>query len=181
MAWEKLSFSNPKSIVLPSLLSIAWGVFLFRWAYLANFNEPYIPFGIAGALFFFLRSAPSRKETYGLLLATAAFAAVIHFPTVPFWVLSVSSGLALPGFAALLMLGLRAFWSESQTRSNAFVLLGESGTLILFLFVAQHALGTTGVLNPKTDDLWLFVADGSFGFQPSFLVGSALARQQDFD
>lgn len=174
MAWEKLSFSNSKSIVLPCLLSIAWAVFLFRWAFLANFNEPYIPCGIAGALFFFLRSAPSRNESYGLLLATAAFAAVIHFPSVPFWVLSVSSGLALPGFAALLMLGLRAFWSESQTRSNALVLLGESATLILFLFVAQHALGTTGVLNPKTNDLWLFVADGSFGFQPSFWVGSVM-------
>ncbi len=174
MAWEKLNLSNSKSSVLPGLLSIAWAAFLFRWAFLANFNEPYIPFGIAGALFFFLRAAPSRKEIYGLLIATAGFAATIHFPSVPFWVLSVSSCMALPGYAALLMLGLRGFWSEPQTRSNALVLLGESATLIFFLFVTQHALGTTGVLNPKTYDLWLFVADGSFGFQPSFMVGSAM-------
>ena len=174
MAWEKLSFANPKSVVLPSLLSIAWGAFLLRWAFLSNFNEPYIPCGIAGAVFFFLRLSPSRREIYGWLLATAAFATIVHFPSVPFWVLSVSSCLALPGFAALFMLGLRAFWSGPETRSNALVLLGESATLIIFLFVAQHALGTTGVLNPKTYDLWLFVADGSFGFQPSFLVGSAM-------
>jgi hypothetical protein len=178
MAWEKLSFSNPQSVVLPSLLSIAWGLFLLRWAFLANFNEPYIPFGIAGALAFFLRVAPSRKEIYGLLLATAAFAAIIHFPTVRFWVLSVSSCMALPGFAALFLLGLRAFWSERQILSNALVLLGESAILILFLFVAQHALGTTGSLNPKTDDLWLFVADGSLGFQPSFLVGSVMLNSR---
>src|SRR5208282_4618595 len=151
-----------------------WSAFLFRWACVANFNEPYIPFGIAGALFFFLRAAPLRKEIYGLLLAAAAFAAIIHFPSVPFWILSVSSCMALPGLGALLLLGLRAFWSGPETGSNALVLLGETGTLIIFLFVAQHALSTTGVLNPKTYDLWLFVADGSFGFQPSFLVGSAM-------
>jgi hypothetical protein len=174
MAWEKLNFSNPKSIVLPSLLSIAWAAFLFRWAHLTNFNEPYIPFGIAGALAFFFRATPSRREIYGLLLATAAFAATVHFPSVPFWVLSVSSCVALPGFAALLILGLRAFWSESPSRTNALVLLGESATLVLFLFIAQHALGSTGVLNPKTYDLWLFVADGSLGFQPSFSVGRVL-------
>jgi hypothetical protein len=174
MAWEKLSFPNPKSIILPSFLSMVWGGLLFRWAYLTNFNEPYIPFGIAGALAFFFRAAPSRKEFYGLLLAAAAFAALVHFPTVPFWVLSVSSCMALPGFGALLILGLRAFWSGPLVRSNASVLLGESATLILFLFVAQHALSTTGVLNPKTYDLWLFVTDGSLGFQPSFFMGRVL-------
>jgi len=174
MAWEKLNFSNSKSIVLPSLLSITWGLLLLRWARVANFNEPYIPFGIAGALAFFLRAAPSRKEFYGVLAATAAFSAVVHFPTVPFWVLSVSVCMALPGLGAFWILGLRAFWSESPSRSNALVLLGESATLILFLLVAQHALSATGVLNPKTYDLWLFVADGSLGFQPSFVMGSVL-------
>jgi PAP2 superfamily protein len=174
MAWEKLSFSNSKSILLPGLLSVIWGALLFRWASLTNFNEPYIPFGIAGALAFCLRAAPSRKEIYGVLVATATFAAVVHFPSVPFWVLSVSSCMALPGFGALLILGLRAFWSEPLGRSNALVLLGESATLILFLFVAQHALRTTGVLHPKTYDLWLFVTDGSLGFQPSFFMGRVL-------
>jgi hypothetical protein len=174
MAWKKLNFSNSKSMVWPSLLSITWGLLLLGSARVTNFNEPYIPFGVAGAVAFFLRVAPSRKEFYGVLAATAAFSAVVHFPTVPFWVLGVSSCMALPGFGALLILGLRAFWSESRSRSNALVLLGEAATLILFLLVAQHALSTTGVLNPKTYDIWLFVADGSLGFQPSFVMGRVL-------
>ena len=36
-------------------------------ARLINFDEPYLPFAIAGAFAFFLRGAPSRWEIYAWL------------------------------------------------------------------------------------------------------------------
>jgi hypothetical protein len=99
---------------------------------------------------------------------------VIHLSQVPFWVLRVASGFAVLGFGALLLLGLRAVWSERKGRENALALLAPALVLILFIFVSGNVLRFSGGFNPQTDDAWLYVFDGSLGFQPSFLMGKIM-------
>ena len=171
MAWEKLTVSRPNSLAPLVSLSIVWSALVITGAVLTNFNEPYLPFAIAGALAFFLRAAPSRWEIYAWLTASVIFVRIIHLPQVPFWVLRVASGFAVLGFGALLLLGLRALWSEKEGRENALALLLPSLVLVLFIFASGNVLRLSGGLNPKTDDAWLYAFDGSLGFQPSFLMG----------
>jgi hypothetical protein len=148
-----------------------WAALVIAAALLTNFDEPYVPFAIAGGFAFFLRSAPSRWEIYTWLLISALFIKVIHLPHVPFWVLRGASGLAALGFGALLLLGLRALWSEREGRENALALLTPAVVLILFVLASAKVLRLTTSLSPQTDDAWLYAFDGSLGFQPSFWMG----------
>ncbi len=174
MAWEKLILSKSNSI-LPQLgLSIIWVALVIAGARFTNFNEPYLPFAIAGALVFFLRGAPSRWEIYAWLLISVIFVKVIHLSQIPFWVLRVASGFAVLGIGALLLLGLRAIWSERGARENAVALLVPALVLIIFIFVSGNVLRVSGSLNPQTEDAWLYALDGSLGFQPGFFVGKLM-------
>jgi hypothetical protein len=176
MAWEKLTISRPNSVAPLVSLSLAWVALVIAGAFLTDFNEPYLPFAIAGALAFFLRGAPSRWEVYAWLLISALFIKVIHLPQIPFWVLRVASSFAVLGFGALLLLGLRALWSEREGRENARALLLPALVLILFILTSANVLRLSGGLSPRTDDAWLYVFDGSLGFQPSFWMGSIMYR-----
>ncbi|MGB2607141.1 MAG: phosphatase PAP2 family protein, partial [Candidatus Sulfotelmatobacter sp.] len=174
MAWEKLTLSRPRSIVPLVSLSVVWLALVIAGALLTDFNEPYLPFAIAGGLVFFLRGAPSRWEIYAWLLISAIFIKVIHPPQTPFWVLRVASSFAVLGFGALLLLGLRALWSERKGRENALALLVPSLILILFILSSANALRLSSGFNPKTYDAWLYAFDGSLGFQPSFWMGKIM-------
>jgi hypothetical protein len=171
MAWEKLTLSRQNSIVLLIGMSLVWVALVIAGALLTNFDEPYLPFAIAGALAFFLRGAPSRWEIYAWLAISVVFVKIAHLPQVPFWVLRVASSFAVLGFSALLLLGLRALWSEREGRENALALLLPSLILIVFIAATADVLRLSSGLSPKTDDAWLYAFDGSLGFQPSFLMG----------
>jgi hypothetical protein len=174
MAWEKLSLSRRNPPVPLAALSIVWIALVITGARLTNFDEPYLPFAIAGALAFFLRDAPSRWEIYAWLLISALFVKVIHLPQVPFWMLRVAASFAVLGFGALLLLGLRALWSDREGRENALTLLAPAIILTFFIFGCARVLSVTSGISPQTDDAWLFAFDGSLGFQPSFCVGRIL-------
>ncbi len=170
MAWEKLTPSRCNTLA-PITLSVVWAALVIAAALLTNFDEPYVPFAIAGGFAFFLRGAPSRWEIYTWLLISALFIKVIHLPHVPFWVLRGASGLAALGFGAILLLGLRALWSEREGRENALALLTPAVVLILFVLASANVLRLSTSLSPETDDAWLYAFDGSLGFQPSFWMG----------
>ncbi len=175
MAWEKLVQAQQRDSIVPRVgLSIAWITLVIAGARFTNFNEPYLPFAIAGALVFFLRGAPSRWEIYSWLSISVIFVKIIHLSQVPFWVLRVASGFAVLGIGALVLLGLRAIWSEPGDRENALASLVPALVLILFIFVSGNALRFSGSLNPQTDDAWLYAFDGSLGLQPSFFVGKLM-------
>jgi hypothetical protein len=171
MAWEKIVPARRTAIAAPVGISIAWIALVLAAAWFTGFDEPYLPFVIGGAFVFFLRSAPSRWEIYSWLLTSALLVKVIHLPLVPFWVLRVASSFAVLGFGALLLLGLRAVWSEGKSRSNALALLAPALVLIFFIYGCARVLQFTSGVNPLTDDAWLYAFDGTLGFQPSFLMG----------
>ena len=170
MAWEKLILSRRNSTV-PLILSVMWIGMVIAGARLTNFDEPYLPFAIAGGLAFFWRVSPSRWEIYGWLLSSALLVKVIHLPHVPFWILRVAASLALLGFGAILMLGLRALWSEREGRENALALLAPALILVVFISGCARVLSLSSGLSSQTDDAWLYAFDGSLGVEPSFFVG----------
>lgn len=174
MAWEKLNSraqSRQESFAILVVLSCVWIALVLAASFFANFNEPYLPFVIGGTAVFFLRSAPSRWEIYAWLLIAALMAALIHAPQVPFWILRVAAAFSLLGFGALIVLGLRAIWSDSESRQSTIALLAPALILIAFIFGTARVLGFTSGFHPETRDAWLYGFDGSLGFQPSFAVG----------
>jgi hypothetical protein len=171
MAWEKLNSRQGSSPAMLVAFSGAWIALVLAGAWLANFNEPYLPFVIAGAAVFFLRGVQSRWEIYAWLLISALMAALIHTPRVPFWLLRVAAASSLLGFGALIVLGLRALWSERESRQSTIALLVPALVLITFIFGTARVLSFTSSFHPETRDAWLYAFDGSLGFQPSFAVG----------
>jgi hypothetical protein len=179
MAWEKFSAAPAqggpgKSLALPLGLSALWLGLIAAAAALTSFEEPYLPFAIAGAFVFFLRGLPSRWEVYSWLAVSVVFVKIIHMPESPFWVLRVACGFAAMGFGALVVLGLRALWSAQEGCEHAVARLVPALLLILFIFVSGRVLSFSGSANPYTDDAWLYASDGTFGFQPSFAMGRVL-------
>lgn len=172
MAWEKLS-RRERSLPLVGV-SAVWIALVLVGARFTNFNEPYLPFAIGGSSLFFLRSKLSRTEIYAWLLISALLVKVIHSPQVPFWVLRVAASVALVGFGAALLLGLRAIWSEREDRENSLALLSPALILIVFIAGCARMLSLTSGVNPLTDDIWLYAFDGSLGFQPSFSLGRVM-------
>ena len=174
MPWEKFREDHHKTNLALAFASVAWMSLVVAASRFIDFNEPYLPFAIAGAFVFYLRGNPSRWEIYIWLPISAAFLKIIHLPEVPFWVLRVASGMAVLGLGAIMLLGLQALWSDRRGRERAVMLLVPALVLISFILAAAWALRWTGVLNPRTDDAWLYAFDGSLGFQPSFLIGRAM-------
>jgi hypothetical protein len=174
MAWEKLTVSRPISIISRAGLSLVLIALLIAVARFTNFDEPYLPFAIGGALAFFLRSSPSRWEVYAWLFSSVLFVEAVHVSHIPFWVLRVATTFALLGFGAVLLLGLRAIWSGRQGRENALALLLPALILVLFISTTGQVLRFSGGLNPYTDDAWLYAFDGSLGFQPSFAMAGVM-------
>ncbi len=172
MAWEKLSRQQATVPLVGT--SAVWIALVLVAARFTNFNEPYLPFAIAGTSVFFLRSKLSRVEIYAWLLVSALLVRVTHLPEVPFWVLRVAAAMALVGFGAALLLGLRAIWSEREDSENSLALLAPALILMLFIAGCARVLSLSSGVNPQTDDAWLFAFDGSLGFQPSFTLGRVM-------
>jgi len=172
MAWE--NFSRRHTNLPLVCLSAVWIALVIVGARFTNFDEPYLPFAIAGMSVFFLRTKLSRWEIYAWLLSSALLVKIIHLPQVPFWVLRVAASMALLGFGAALLLGLRAIWSEREGRENAVALLAPALILIMFILGCARVLSITSGISPQTDDAWLYAFDGSLGFQPSFCIGQIM-------
>jgi PAP2 superfamily len=176
MPWEKVREIHSGSKLTLVFASVAWTALVVAVSRFIDFNEPYLPFAIAGAFVFYLHGRPSRWEIYAWLLISAVFLKIIHLPEVPFWVLRVASGMAALGLGAILLLGLEVFRSKSSGRERALALLAPSLALVCFIVATAWALRWTGILNPRTDDAWLYAFDGSLGFQPGFLIGRVMYR-----
>ena len=171
MAWEKLTVAKPGSFFSRLGASAVWLALVIAGAYVTNFDEPYLPFVIAGAFVFFLRARPTRWEIYGWLFSSALFAKVIHLSAIPFWVLRVAAGFSLLGFGAILLLGLRVLWSDREAQQNSVAFLAPALILIVFILTSSNVLKFSGAIRPQTEDAWLYAFDGSLGFQPSFAIG----------
>jgi hypothetical protein len=167
--------TRPKHKLLLIAASVVWGLVLFAAARVLDLNEPYLPFAIAGGLIFYLRAQPKAWEQILCLACSVGFALLVPFPHTNDWIIRGASLLAMLGFSAFLMLGWRWIWSEPSGRSQTTALIAPATALVFFVFSAQRALSVANLFYPKTYDLYLYAADGAFGFQPSFVFGRAMA------
>jgi len=175
MAWETWKLASPERKLLLATCSGLWlGLFLLA-ANSLDLTVPYLPLAIAGGFIFYLRSSPKVPEQAVWVLLSASFAAIVHFPPGHNWINAGSGMLALFGLGAFVLLGLRWLWSGSIERRKTYAMLAPAASLVFFVLFAQRALNLANLLYPKTFDLSLYVFDGSFGFQPSFLMGRAMA------
>jgi hypothetical protein len=175
MPWEMWETSSPERRLLLGTCGALWlGLFLLA-AHSLDLSVPYLPLAIAGGLIFYLRSSPKVLEQIVWVLLSAGFATIVHFPRDNNWINTGSGVLALFGLGAFFMLGLRWLWSGPLERRKTYAVLAPASSLVFFVLSAQRALNLANLLYPKTFDLNLFVFDGSLGFQPSFLMGRAMA------
>jgi PAP2 superfamily len=175
MAWETWGTSSPERKFFWVTFSVLWLALFLLAARELDLTVPYLPLAIAGGFIFYLRSSPKVPELLVWVLLSLGFAAIVRFPHDHNWINTGSGALALFGLAAFFVLGLRCLWSEPLERRKTYAMLAPAASLVFFVLFAQRALNLANLLYPKTFDLYLYVFDGSLGFQPSFLMGRAMA------
>jgi hypothetical protein len=175
MAWEIWKTDNLKRRLFTLAGSGVWIALLLIAARYLDLGEPFLPLAIAGGFVFYLRNELNGLEMFIWALISAVLGLVVRFPRSHDWVYVGCALLALFGLGAFLMMGLRWLWSEPPERRKTLATLAPAAALFFFVFSAQRALSLANILYPKTYDLYLYAFDGSFGFQPSFLLAKGLA------
>ena len=175
MAWETWKTSSLERKVLWVACSVFLVALFVVVAWVLDLTVPYLPLAIAGGSIFFLRNWPPIQELIAWIVASLGFALIVRFPHDHNWINTGAGVMSLFGLGAFLMLGLRWLWSTGVERRKTYAVLAPGVAIVLFVLSAQRALSLANVLYAKTFDLYLYVFDGSFGFQPSFLMGRAMA------
>ncbi len=178
MVWEAWKSSGADRKLLKLVCSAVWLAAFLLAARALDLGVPYLPLAIAGGLVFYLRNWPPASEFAAWILLSAGFGLIVRFPRDHNWINTASGILALFGLGAFVMLGLRWLWSAGSDRRKTYAVLAPAAALVFFVLSAQHALNLANVLYPKTFDIYLYLFDGSLGFQPSFLMGRAMAASR---
>ena len=178
MPWEGWKTATFERKVLLTVASVVWCLVLALTARSLDLSEPYLALAIGGGLIFYFRSQPNLREQVSCALASIGFGFVVRFPPTKDWIIAGSCMIALLGFGAFLIFGFAWIWSGDVVRRQTIALFAPASALVFFVFSAQHALSLANLFYPKTYDLYLYAADGSFGLQPSFLFGQAMAASQ---
>jgi len=172
MAWEVCWTAAWNRKLLLIAASAAWCAMLALAAHALDLNQ--LPLPIAAGWIFYLRGNPKIREQIACLILSVAFGLLVRLHTKD-WLSVGSYVLALLGLGAFAMFGLQWIWSAKLARRQTIAMLAPASALVFFVFSAQYALNFTHVFHPKTYDLYLYAADGAFGFQPSFFFGRAMA------
>src|SRR3954469_1814354 len=136
-----------------------------------DFAVPFIGYGLAAAFLFQVTKFPQRKFTATTLAAAGALLLFQRLLGVQRVELSFGSLLGFLGLACFLGVGPRANWAEGSERRDLMTVLTPAAVLAVFILGSQKSLGVASLVHPRTLDLYLLAADGTLGFQPSFLVG----------
>jgi hypothetical protein len=175
MAWETWTTSSLERRVLWIACSVGLIALFVVAAWALDLTVPYLPLAIAGGMVFYLRNRPAVQELIAWVVISLGFGLIVRFPHDHNWINTGAGVMSLFGLGAFLMLGLRWLWSTGVERRKTYAVLAPGAAMVLFVLSAQRALSLANVLYAKTFDLYLYVVDGSFGFQPSFLMGRAMA------
>jgi len=149
-------------------------------AYMAiapNLDQPFINYGFASSIIF-LAAARSQSRHWIVALATAAGLSLGH-------AFFRGAGIAAPemdlyagmlGRSCLLVLGWRRIWAspEDSERLRGIWLLQVG--IVSFVLASTVALNLTVLAHLRVLDSYLYVFDGSLGFQPSFVIGRLFSR-----
>jgi hypothetical protein len=171
---ESMRIPNAAKIAL-TIVIVGGAVLLVTNAYFAGKAMPFLFFTLtlASVIVVLLRVARSWLD-----LAYTAAAGVLlgiistwHFHYQPNW----ESCVSFVGLGSLVVLGLRAVWSEGEKQKLLALAFAPSFLFCGFMVGAGFVLDQTQVWHPKVLDLYLFSFDASLHVQLAFLVGQAYA------
>jgi hypothetical protein len=164
----------PAKILLTIALS-GGAILLVTNAYFAGSAMPFVFFmlTLASVILVLLRVGRSWLDVLFLIVAAAVLAIISawHFHYQPNW----ESCVSFLGLGSLLVLGLRAVWSEGEKQKLLALAFAPSFLFAAFMVLAGVVLDRTQIWHPKTLDLYLFSFDASLHMQFAFLLGQAYA------
>jgi hypothetical protein len=145
-----------------------------------NFDQPFISYGFASAVIF-LFFVPSRAWTWIATIAAAVACTVFHafFPRLANTATqSLSLYAGMLGRGALAVLGLTAIWTTPEESPRLLRIFLLPIGIVSFVLASLLALNLTVATHSRVLDFYLYIFDGSLGFQPSFLLGRLLLRHR---
>jgi hypothetical protein len=138
-----------------------------------NFDQPFINYAFASAVIFVWVARSQTRHWIVALIAAAGFslchAFFQHGTTIAAPSVSLYAGML--GRGGLVVLGWRTIWaSPEESRRLLRISLLPVG-IVLFVLASLVALNVTALVHSPVLDSYLYVFDGSLGFQPSFRLG----------
>jgi hypothetical protein len=153
-----------------SLLVLALAVTLDRGFYERMAADAFFSLTLAGFTIVFI-SISTRPKLDALQLAALASVLValqmlvlkMPFKTLP--------ALAMLGMGGFLLVAIRRIWSAGEGSQLLYFALFPPLLLVLISYWGSTLLGITGILHPRTLDLFLYDFDQSLGVQLSCKAG----------
>src|SRR5437588_418657 len=142
-----------------------------------NFDQPFINYAFASAVIFLFVTRPGRAEWIAAIVAAIGFG-LCHalFRQGPHVAASpVSLYAAMLGRGGLVVLGWRTIWAIGKERRRLLRISLLPVGIVLFVLASLIALNLT-LESSRVLDPYLYVFDGSLGFQPSFVLGQVFSR-----
>jgi hypothetical protein len=172
--FKTMKISMPAKILL-TIAVCGGAVLLVTNVYFAGRAMPFVFFTLtlASVILVLIRVGRSWMDM-AFMAVTAAVLAVIsvwHFHYQPNW----QSCVSFLGLGSLVVLGLRAVWSEGEKQRLLALAFAPSFLFAAFMVFAGVVLERTQIWHPKTLDLYLFSFDASLHVQLAFLLGQAYA------
>ena len=139
-----------------------------------DFKQPFIGYGLGGALLLFIASRPERLRVMlvsGLGLAGVLFTVRGNYEGIPSLLVQVMGPL---GLASLVVMGSAILLRGRELEPTSYRAFLPGAVLTFLTLGAQYSLNMASLLHARTLDLYAYVFDGSLGFQPSFAAGHFL-------
>jgi len=157
--------------ILLSAVLCGGAIFLVTNVYFAGTAMPFVFFTLtlASIIVVLFRVEQSWMDALYMLVGAAVLGviSVWHFHYQPNW----ESCVSFVGLASLVILGLRAVWSEGEKQKRLALAFAPSFLFAAFMIVAGAVLERTQIWHPKVLDLYLFSFDASLHVQLSFILG----------
>jgi hypothetical protein len=143
-----------------------------------NFDQPFVSYGFASAVIFLVVAGCSRVHWTVAVIAAVGFGLGHAFLAQGANVAAPSLALyaGMLGRGGMVVLGWRTIWASSKERQSLLRISRLPIAIVLFVLASLVALNLITVAGSRTLDSYLYVFDGSLGFQPSFLLGQLFSQ-----
>ncbi len=143
-----------------------------------NFDDPFIRYAFSDAIIFLWVAGPGTRDW----IATAVVALVFSLchalipPSKNVAAASISLYVGMLGRGALVVLGLKTIWASAEDSRQWLRLWLLPVGIISFALASLIALNLNVRIHLRSLDFYLYMFDGSLGFQPSFRLGQICFR-----
>lgn len=158
-------------LLTAALIAVAGGFATSPQFYAESLSSPFFAIALISVVIIQLRVGGLWPDGLALLALTAVLGLIdfrfLHYPQ------HFMAWFSFLGLSALLLLVLRATWSDGDCRKLLMYAFVPSLLFVSSEWFASNMLDLTEKLHPKTLDLFLYSFDGSLHVQLSFLMGQA--------